>query len=106
MTQFSPLRLFCSDSHAEGLKADCALAWTSIVTVKQNGHATVRVKLPSGQTEKFLITLPRLRIDGLITGSPYMEVTDTSYIQSSTGFLSTVSLLSPRALVGRQGINR
>lgn len=59
-------------------------------SVKQNGHAMVRVALPDGKVEKFLITLPRLRIDGLVTGSPYMEVTDTSYIQSSTGFLSTI----------------
>ena len=62
------------------------------IIVKQIGHAVLNVKLPSGQTEQFLITLPRLRIDGLWYGSPYIELTDTSYIQSSSGWLSTVSL--------------
>ncbi|KAI0085591.1 Oxysterol-binding protein [Irpex rosettiformis] len=60
------------------------------IIVKQIGHAVLNVKLPSGQTEEFLITLPKLRIDGLWYGSPYIELTDTSYIQSSTGWLSTI----------------
>lgn len=33
-----------------------------------------------------MITLPKLRIDGLIWGSPYIELTETSAIQASTGF--------------------
>ncbi|KAG1774741.1 hypothetical protein EV702DRAFT_1122440 [Suillus placidus] len=32
----------------------------------------------------------RLRIDGLSYGSPYIELAETSYIQSSTGWLSTI----------------
>lgn len=91
-----PITAYFMENKSKGVSVEGAsgqktsFSFPSIV-VKQNGHATVRVKLPSGQTEKFLITLPRLRIDGLITGSPYMEVTDTSYIQSSTGFLSTIN---------------
>jgi hypothetical protein len=60
------------------------------IIVRQNGHATLTVKLASGESEQYLITLPRLRIDGLVTGSPYIELTDTSNIQSSTGFLATI----------------
>jgi oxysterol-binding protein-related protein 9/10/11 len=37
-----------------------------------------------------LITLPRLRIEGLWYGSPYIELAETSYIQSSSGWLSTI----------------
>jgi len=48
------------------------------------------VHLPDGKKEEFLITLPRLRIDGIWYGSPYIELTETSYIQSSSGWLSTV----------------
>lgn len=58
--------------------------------MKQIGHAILTVDLPGGGKEEFLITLPRLRIDGLWYGSPYIELTETSYIQSSTGWLSTV----------------
>lgn len=60
------------------------------IIVKQVGHATLTVSLPSGETEEYLITLPRLRIDGLWYGSPYIELAETSYIQSSTGWLSTI----------------
>ncbi|KAK7062614.1 Oxysterol-binding protein 4 [Paramarasmius palmivorus] len=50
------------------------------IIVKQIGHATLTVKLPSGETAEYLLTLPRLRIDGLWYGSPYIELTETSYI--------------------------
>lgn len=48
------------------------------------------VALPSGEKEEYLITLPRLRIEGIWYGSPYIELSDTSYIQSSSGWLSTI----------------
>jgi len=60
------------------------------IIVKQIGHAILTVNLPSGKKEKYLITLPRLRIDGLWYGSPYVELSETSYIASSTGFVSTI----------------
>jgi hypothetical protein len=60
------------------------------IIVKQLGHATLTVSLPDGKKEKYLVTLPRLRIEGLWYGSPYIELTDTSYIQSSSGWLSTI----------------
>ena len=37
-----------------------------------------------------LITLPRLRIEGPWFDSAYIEFTETSYIQSSSGWLSTI----------------
>jgi oxysterol-binding protein-related protein 9/10/11 len=37
-----------------------------------------------------LITFPRLRIEGLWYGSPYIELAETSFIQSSSGWLSTI----------------
>ena len=60
------------------------------IVVKQVGHAILAHKRPNGTIEKYLITLPRLRIDGLWYGSPYIELTDTSYIVSSTGYTSTI----------------
>ncbi|KAI9068859.1 Oxysterol-binding protein [Trametes sanguinea] len=60
------------------------------IVVKQIGHAVLTVDLPGGKKEEFLITLPRLRIDGIWYGSPYIELTGVSYIQSSSGWLSTI----------------
>ncbi|KAI0045189.1 Oxysterol-binding protein [Auriscalpium vulgare] len=60
------------------------------IIVKQLGHAILTVDLPGGVKEEFLISLPKLRIDGLWYGSPYIELTENSYIQSSSGWLSTI----------------
>jgi hypothetical protein len=60
------------------------------IVVKQLGHATLTVSLPDGKKEEYLITLPRFRIEGLWYGSPYIKLTDTTYIQSSSGWLSTI----------------
>jgi len=60
------------------------------IIVKQVGHAILGVKLPDGKTEDYLITLPSLRIDGIFYGSPYIELTNQSWIASSTGWVSTI----------------
>lgn len=60
------------------------------IQVVQVGHATLHVQRPEGE-EVYLLTLPTLTIDGIWYGSPYIELTDTSYIHSSTGLLATVN---------------
>lgn len=60
------------------------------IVVKQIGHATLTLTLKSGVKETYLITLPKLRIDGIWYGSPYIELTDNSYIASSTGFMTNI----------------
>lgn len=42
--------------------------------VKQVGHGLLRLKLASGETETYLITLPKLVIEGLWFGAPYIEL--------------------------------
>lgn len=54
------------------------------IIVKQIGHAILTIK---GQ--EYLITLPKLRIDGLWYGSPYIELVDTSSIIGE-GYVSTI----------------
>ncbi|WFD42130.1 Oxysterol binding protein [Malassezia psittaci] len=61
------------------------------IVVHQVGHAMLRLDLGNGNKEEYLITLPTLSIDGLWFGSPYIELTDTSYIHSSTGLLATIN---------------
>ncbi|KDQ54554.1 hypothetical protein JAAARDRAFT_398176 [Jaapia argillacea MUCL 33604] len=60
------------------------------IIVKQIGHATLTVTLPNGEKDEYLITLPRLRIDGLWYGSPYIELCETSWIVSASGWVSTI----------------
>ncbi|WWC67438.1 uncharacterized protein I206_101346 [Kwoniella pini CBS 10737] len=61
------------------------------IHVKQSGHAVLTVQPKNGQKEeKYLITLPKLRIEGIVWGSPYIELTDTNAIQSSTGLTAQI----------------
>ncbi|KAL5478891.1 KES1 [Sanghuangporus weigelae] len=61
------------------------------IIVKQIGHAILTLNLPNGAgKETYLVTFPRLVIAGLLIASPYIELTETSYIASSTGYLSTI----------------
>ncbi|WFD29686.1 non-specific serine/threonine protein kinase [Malassezia sp. CBS 17886] len=60
------------------------------IQVHQVGHAVLRLRRAEGD-ETYLITLPTLTIDGLWYGSPYIELTDASYIHSSTGLLATIT---------------
>ena len=43
------------------------------INVKQVGHAIMRITLPDGKVESYLCTLPKLRIEGLLFGSPSVE---------------------------------
>ncbi|KAJ9479997.1 Oxysterol-binding protein-like protein [Pseudozyma hubeiensis] len=62
------------------------------IQVKQVGHAIMRVKVAGRDKEElYLITLPNLLIEGLWYGSPYVELTGNSYIQSTSGLLTTLS---------------
>jgi len=60
------------------------------IIVKQNGHAILTISLKNGKKESYLITLPRLSIQGLLWGSPYIELTESTAIASSTGYVSNI----------------
>jgi oxysterol-binding protein-related protein 9/10/11 len=86
------------------------------IIVKQIGHAILTVSLPSGGQEEFLLTLPRLRIDGLWYvfpvsstnslsyrrryGSPYIELCESSYIIGG-GFISLIEYKGKGYFSGR-----
>ncbi|GAA5822874.1 hypothetical protein JCM10212_002915 [Sporobolomyces blumeae] len=60
------------------------------LSIRQVGHAILRVKLSDGSIESYLITLPKLKIEGLWFGSPYVELDGNSYIQASHGCVTTI----------------
>lgn len=57
------------------------------IQVKQIGHALLHI---NKYNEDYLITLPSLHIEGLIYGSPFVELEKSSYIQSSTGYTARI----------------
>ncbi|KFH42822.1 hypothetical protein ACRE_064350 [Hapsidospora chrysogenum ATCC 11550] len=76
----------------EGYNAQKA-SFKSTIIVKQIGHAVLTIPVGSGEkkeTEKYLITLPSLHIEGLLFGAPFVELDGCTYITSSTGYTSKV----------------
>jgi len=69
------------------------------VNIKQIGHAIVHL---DKSNEDYLIPLPRVKVSGLITGTPYPELTGSYEIISSTGYLSEVDF-SGKKLLGMSG---
>ncbi|KAJ6526590.1 hypothetical protein DFH09DRAFT_1187541 [Mycena vulgaris] len=89
-----PITAYVIENQSKGLKlvghnAQKTSFSSGSIIVKQIGHAVLTVKLPSGQEEEYLLTLPRLRIDGLWYGSPYIELADSSYVIGG-GFVGVI----------------
>lgn len=79
-------------THLEGYNAQKA-TFSRTINVKQIGHAVLTVPFPdaSKPPEKYLITLPSLHIEGLIYGTPFVELNSSSYITSSSGYTAKLS---------------
>ena len=91
-----PITAYVIENKAKGLSltghnAQKTSFSSGAIIVKQIGHAILTIDLGEGKKEEVLITLPKLRIDGLWYGSPYIELWDKTNIQSSSGWSSVVS---------------
>ncbi|KAK0628120.1 hypothetical protein B0T17DRAFT_588330 [Bombardia bombarda] len=88
--------------HLEGYNAQKA-SFSKTINIKQIGHAVLTVPVPSSaEPETYLITLPSLHIEGLIFGSPFIELDGASYITSSTGFTAKIDYSGKGWLSGKK----
>ncbi|KAI5360795.1 Putative oxysterol-binding protein [Septoria linicola] len=62
-------------------------SFSTTINVKQVGHALYRI---DAYDEDYLITLPPVHIEGLLKGSPYVELSKSSYIVSSSGYTARI----------------
>jgi hypothetical protein len=74
-------------------------SFSRTINVKQIGHAVLHI---DEYDEDYLITLPSLHIEGLITGAPYVELNTCSYIQSSTGYTAKINYSGKGWLSGKK----
>lgn len=78
-------------SFSRSINVKVSLSFRSSASLAHNsqqiGHALLHI---DEYDEDYLITLPSLHIEGLITGSPYVELNSSSYIQSSSGFTAKI----------------
>jgi hypothetical protein len=88
--------------HLEGYNAQKA-TFSRTINIKQIGHAVLTVPVKgSEEPDKYLITLPSLHIEGLIFGSPFIELEGASYITSSTGFTAKIDYAGKGWLSGKK----
>lgn len=87
--------------HLEGYNAQKA-SFSKTINIKQIGHAILTVPTPSGEKETFLISLPSLHVEGLIFGSPFIELDGASYITSSSGYTAKVDYSGKGWLSGKK----
>jgi oxysterol-binding protein-related protein 9/10/11 len=89
--------------HLEGYNAQKA-SFSKTINIKQIGHAILTVPIPGKPDEKetYLITLPSLHVEGLIFGSPFIELEGASYITSSSGFTAKIDYSGKGWLSGKK----
>ncbi|CAI8508323.1 unnamed protein product [Pichia kudriavzevii] len=71
----------------EGYNGIRASMSTTALNVKQYGHAMLEFR---NLNENYLITLPPLHIEGMLAFSPFVELEQKSYIQSSAGYFIVI----------------
>ncbi|KAI1137910.1 Oxysterol-binding protein [Hypoxylon sp. FL0543] len=79
-------------------------SFSKTINIKQIGHAVLTVPDPSkpGEKDTFLITLPSLHVEGLIFGSPFIELDSASYITSSSGYTAKIDYSGKGWLSGKK----
>jgi hypothetical protein len=82
----------------EGYNAQKA-SFSRTIHVKQIGHALL--KIPA-YDETYLISLPSLHIEGLIFGTPFVELNDSTYIISSSGYTAKIDYSGKGWLSGKK----
>ena len=86
----------------EGYNAQKA-TFSRTINIKQIGHAVLTVPVPgAAEPDTYLITLPSLHIEGLIFGSPFIELDGASYITSSTGYTAKIDYSGKGWLSGKK----
>lgn len=92
-----PATAYCIRNNSTGIQLEGYNAqkasFKSTIIVKQIGHAVLTIPVGTGdnnETEKYLITLPSLHIEGLLFGAPFVELDGHTYITSTTGYTSKV----------------
>ncbi|GAV30244.1 hypothetical protein PMKS-003754 [Pichia membranifaciens] len=71
----------------EGYNGVRASMSTTALNVRQFGHALLEYR---NLNETYLVTLPPLHIEGILAFSPFVELEQKSYIQSSAGYYTVI----------------
>jgi hypothetical protein len=67
--------------------------------VRQIGHAILHL---DAYDEDYLFTLPNIHIEGLIYGSPFVELNKSTYISSSSGYMAKIDYSGKGWVTGKK----
>ena len=73
--------------YAEGFTRQ-EITFSGSVNIQQIGHATLRLSKHNDET--YLIPLPNVKVSGILTGTPYPELSGTYHIPSTSGYISSI----------------
>ena len=86
-----PVTAYCIDNRQHGVRLQGYNAQKAsfgrTINVKQVGHAVLHL---DAYNEDYVFTLPAIHIEGLISGSPFVELEKSTYIVSSSGYTSRI----------------
>jgi len=74
-------------------------SFSRTINIKQIGHAVYHI---AAYDETYLFSLPNLHIEGLIFGSPFVELNDKTYMTSSTGYTAKIDYSGKGWLSGKK----
>ncbi|KAF1813020.1 Oxysterol-binding protein [Eremomyces bilateralis CBS 781.70] len=98
-----PVTAYCIWNSKNGVRLEGyngqKASFKSTINVKQVGHAVYNLEKFN---ETYVITLPSLHIEGLISGSPFVELNKSSTIISSSGYVATISYSGRGWLSGKK----
>ena len=98
-----PVTAYCiwNSQHAVRLQGYNAqkTSFSKRIDVKQVGHALLRLEKYG---EEYLITLPSLHIEGLWSGSPFIELNGHTFIQSTSGYTAKIDYSGRGWLSGKK----
>ncbi|KAI5301038.1 Oxysterol binding protein [Ascosphaera pollenicola] len=83
-------------------------SFSTSLNLKQVGHACLTLtppattENPEPEEETYLITLPSLHIEGLIYAAPFVELDKSTYITSSTGYISKIDYAGKGWISGKK----
>lgn len=89
--------------HLSGYNAQKA-SFSKTINIKQIGHAVLTIPNPikPDENDTYLITLPSLHVEGLIWGTPFIELDGASYITCSTGYTAKIDYSGKGWLSGKK----
>ncbi|KAG0648484.1 Oxysterol-binding [Hyphodiscus hymeniophilus] len=75
------------------------ISFNGSVNVKQIGHAILHV---DKWDEDYLVPLPNVKVKGILSGTPYPELSGNYHIVSSSGFISEINFSGKGFLSGKK----